>query len=80
MLSMCYTIFSVCLALAKNTKWRISAPIINKIHFSPVLKSPNHMGLICVKKIRFRLGHARAPVRDMGCYASETYCQFRELS
>ncbi len=31
--------------------------------FLPVPKSPNHTGLICVKKIRNRLGHAWAPLR-----------------
>ncbi len=45
-----YIILSVCSAFAKNTKCRISAPIINEIiFFSPVPRSPNHMGLICVK-------------------------------
>jgi hypothetical protein len=63
MLSMLYIILSVCSAFAKNTKCRISAPIINEINFFlPVTKSPNHTGLICVKKIPTRLGYAWAPL------------------
>ncbi len=43
---------SVCSALAKNTKWRISAPIINKNKFfSPVPKSPDHTCLLYVKNL-----------------------------
>jgi hypothetical protein len=36
-----YIILSVCSAFAKNTKWRLSAPIINKINF--VRQSLSHL-------------------------------------
>ncbi len=58
-----YIILSVCSAFATSTKWRISAPIVNKINFfrqSP--KSPNHTGLQSVKKTHPRLGHAWTPL------------------
>jgi hypothetical protein len=55
MLSMRYIILSLCSAFTKNTKWQMSAPIINKIFFFRV-------SALC-KKTHPWLGHARAPLK-----------------
>jgi hypothetical protein len=68
MLSMRYIILSVCSAFAKNTKCRLSAPIIKKEKkFSPVPKSPNLTGVLYVKKLTLDLvfGHAWAPLNEI---------------
>ncbi len=57
-----YIILSVCSAFAKNTKCRISAPVINEINY--FCQSRSHLTIrsdLC-KKISTRLGHAWAPL------------------
>jgi hypothetical protein len=55
-------------------------PIIDPNHkenkfFSPVPKSPNHAGLLYVKKNRPRLGHAWAPLRRSEVIGLLLYCR-----
>ena len=51
-------IFSAGSACVKKTKWRISAVVFEqKNFFSPVLKSPTHIGFIGVKKNGSKISH-----------------------
>ncbi len=54
-------IFSAGSACVKKTKWRISAVVFEIFFFSPVLKSPTHIGFIGVKKMGQK-SHTWAPL------------------
>jgi hypothetical protein len=76
MLSMRYIIVSVCSAFAKNTKLRISAPIIKKKKNSASPQVTWPYGSDLCKKICPLLGHAWAPLTVL---FNDFWCLLRRL-